>query len=555
MKKIYTAIILLLLFTQAHAQPTIGFQPIATGLTVPLDIVSPGGTDTRLFIVQQDGRIKIWNGTSVLATAFLDVSSITNYDMGERGLLSLAFHPNYATNRYFFIYYNNLAGNVIIARYQTKAALPNEADPTSGVILMSIPKPFTNHNGGKLNFGPDGYLYFGTGDGGSGGDPNNNAQTGTSYLGKMLRIDVNNFTTAPYYSVPPTNPYTTNPNINDEIIAVGLRNPFRWSFDRQTGDMWIADVGQNLWEELNFKPASSILDLNYGWRCFEGTHVYNNTCSAQPNNVVPIFEYGHNNTTGGFSITGGYVYRGTEYSFLQGYYICADFSSRNFWLTKSNGSGGWTTTQSSTQTPTGIAGFGEALDGTLYAAGLSNGTIYKVTATAPVPLKLLSFTGKKINGTHQLNWEVASQTKGDRFIIERSFDNASFTEVGNKVAETDRNKEAYSFIVSITNNSTVFYRIKLLNKDGSFAYSPTISFKQETTANDVKAHKNGSTIFISASININAIQVTDACGRILLTKNINAMGTVGLDANQFPAGLLFINVLQNKGNTILKLVN
>lgn len=553
MKKCYATAISLLFMLQVFSQPTIAFQPIITGLTVPLDIVSNG--DSRLFIVQQNGLIKIWNGTSILATPFLDVSTITNYDMGERGLLSLAFHPNYSINRYFFIYYNNLAGNITIARYQTKAALPNEADPTTGVILMSIPKPFTNHNGGKLNFGTDGYLYFGTGDGGSGGDPNNNAQTGTSNLGKMMRIDVNNFSTPPYYSIPPTNPYITDPNINDEIIAVGLRNPFRWSFDRQNGDMWLADVGQELWEEVNYKPAASILNLNYGWRCFEGTHVYNNTCTAQPNNVVPIFEYGHNNTTGGYSITGGYVYRGTEYPFYQGYYICADYVSKNFWLIKSNGVGGWISTKSATQTPTGISGFGESADGTLYAAGLSNGIIYKLVATAAVPLKLISFTGKKVNTNHQLDWEVQTQLKDDKFIVERSFDNSSFIEVGNRIADVDKNHQQYSFNIISTNNASTFYRLKLINKDGKFSYSPTINLKQNNSIADTKAYKAGSNIYISSNSTIKSIQVTDVSGRILLTKNINGIGVFSFNSSQFSNGVILVKVNHENENPVFKLIN
>jgi len=554
MKKCYLLFITALsLCTNIIAQPTVSFQSLITGLSVPLDIVSPP-SDSRLFIVEQSGKIKIWNGSSVLSTAFLDVSSIINYG-SEMGLLSLAFHPNYSTNRYFFIYYNNAAGNVTIARYQTKAALPNEADPTSGVILMTIPKPFSNHNGGKLNFGTDGYLYFGTGDGGSSGDPNNNAQTGTSNLGKMMRIDVNNFSTAPYYSIPSTNPYTSDPNINDEIIALGLRNPFRWSFDRQTGDMWIADVGQGLWEEVNYKPAANILNLNYGWRCFEGTHIYNNTCTAQPNNVVPIFEYGHNNATGGYSITGGYVYRGTQYPFFQGYYICADYVSKNFWLIKSNGSGGWVTTQSTTQTPTGIAGFGEDQNGNLYAAGLGNGTIYKIVATATVPLKLVSFTGKKINNTHQLNWEVQTQLKRDKFIVERSFDNTSFSEVGSKEAASDKNVEQYSFVVPSTNNASTFYRIKLVNKDGSFYYSPTINIKNSAALSDVKAYKTGSNIYVSSSNMINNIQVSDVSGRVLLNKNINGAGVFSFDGTQFSTGILFIKVIHENGSSVLKLMN
>ncbi len=254
MRKIYLFISFLVLFNQLKAQPTIGYQLVTSGFAVPVDIVNAG--DSRLFIVEQAGRIKIWNGTAILGTSFLDIASITNYS-GEMGLLSVAFHPDYANNRYFFVYYNGLNGNINLARYRTKETNPNEADNTSGVILMSIPKPFSNHNGGKLNFGADGFLYFATGDGGSGGDPNNFAQTGSSYLGKMLRIDVNNFANAPYYTAPPNNPYLSDPVIKKEIIAFGLRNAWRWSFDKQTGDMWIADVGQGVLEEVNFTPSTN----------------------------------------------------------------------------------------------------------------------------------------------------------------------------------------------------------------------------------------------------------------------------------------------------------
>ncbi len=554
MKKIYTAAFTYLFSLSIFSQPIVSFQSTITGFTQPLDIVNAG--DSRLFIVEQPGKIKIWNGTAVLATPFLDVSSIITYDNGgERGLLSLAFHPNYATNRYFFIYYNNSAGNVTLARYQTKAALPNEADPASGTVLMTFVKPFTNHNGCKLNFGPDGYLYFGTGDGGSGGDPNNNAQTGTSYLGKMLRIDVNNFTTPPYYSIPPTNPYLTDPNINDEIIAVGLRNPFRWSFDRSTGDMWLADVGQDLWEEVNYRPAASTTNLNYGWRCFEGTHVYNGSCTAQPNNVVPIFDYPHNNTTGGYSIIGGYVYRGPDYPFFQGYYICADYVSKNFWLIKSNGSGGWITTRSTTQTPANFSGFGEDQNGVLYAAGLNNGIIYKVTASAPVPLKLVSFTGKKINGLHQLDWEVQSQEIGDKFMMERSFDNTAFMEVGAPIAGSDRSQQQYSMAVTATNYPSTFYRIKLINRDGNYHYSPTIHLSDTYGAANIKAYKSGSSIFISSNTIIDGIQVMDVSGRLLLTKEIHATGSFAMEGSPFPQGLLLIKVLHANGSSAFKLIN
>ncbi len=201
------------LFVTTHstnAQPVIGFTSFISGLSSPVDIVNAGDGTNRLFIVEQGGTIRIHNGSSLLATPFLNISTIITPG-GERGLLSMAFHPNYENNRYFFVYYNNLSGDITLARYQTQAGNPNEADAGSGVVLLTIPKPFDNHNGGDLNFGPDGYLYFGTGDGGSGGDPNNLAQSGSSLLGKMIRIDVNNFSTPPFYTIPPDNPYIADP--------------------------------------------------------------------------------------------------------------------------------------------------------------------------------------------------------------------------------------------------------------------------------------------------------------------------------------------------------
>jgi glucose/arabinose dehydrogenase len=187
------------------------------------------------------------------------------------------FHPDYRNNRYFFVYYTNASGDITVTRFQTSATDPNVADLTTGVRLINIPKPFSNHNGGTLLFGPDGKLYFGTGDGGSGGDPNNFAQNGNSLLGKLIRLDVDNFSTPPYYSIPADNPFVTDPNVRDEIFALGLRNPFRWSFDRQNGDFWIADVGQNAWEEVNQVPFANASGINYGWRCYEGDNTYNAT--------------------------------------------------------------------------------------------------------------------------------------------------------------------------------------------------------------------------------------------------------------------------------------
>ncbi len=334
MKKILLTLTCIFSVIQGFNQaPILSYAPVInSGLSLPVEVVNAGDGSNRLFIVEQNGLIKIYNGTSLLPTPFLSLTTLTAAS-GERGLLSMAFHPNYAVNGYFFVYYTNAAGDITIARYQVSAGNANQANAASGVVLMNIPKPFANHNGGRLAFGPDGYLYFGTGDGGSGGDPNNFAQNGNSLLGKMIRIDVNNFATPPYYTIPADNPYTTNPGVLDEIWAIGLRNPWRWSFDRLTGDMWIGDVGQSAREEINYRAAGTTGGINYGWRCYEGTLPYNTTgCAAQSTYVSPIFDYPRNNLTGGFSVTGGYVYRGSEFASLNGYYICADYVSGNTWL-------------------------------------------------------------------------------------------------------------------------------------------------------------------------------------------------------------------------------
>ncbi|HSN59507.1 MAG TPA: PQQ-dependent sugar dehydrogenase, partial [Ferruginibacter sp.] len=437
-----TILILILTFSwtdSLKAQPVIGYQTITAGLNNPVDVVTAPG-DSRLFIAQQNGIIRIWNGTSL--SDFINIGSVlTNPAGGEQGLLSIAFHPLYNTNRYFFVWYTNTAGNITLARYQRNISNPNIADVASAQVLLSVPKPgspyYTNHNGGKLNFGPDGMLYIGTGDGGSGGDPFNNAQNGNSLLGKMLRLNVNSFaTSAPFYDIPSDNPFLVpGDGILDEIYAIGLRNPWRWSFDRATGDMWIGDVGQGAWEEVNFLPAGSTSGVNYGWRCYEGAHLYSGGGCSPTDTVSPIFEYGHNNTTGGFSITGGYVYRGPDpaNSALLGYYITTDYVSTNLWLIKPNGFGGFTSTQQS-GVLSNISGFGEGADGTLYAIRRTNGTLYKVIVTSIVPVRLTLFNANAYNGYNQLNWTSAAETNIKSYHIEYSIDGIQFIRIGQVAA-------------------------------------------------------------------------------------------------------------------------
>lgn len=344
-------------------------EEYATGFTSPVEITH--ASDNRLFVVQQNGIIKIIqsNGT-VNAADFLDISSKVLFG-GERGLLGLAFHPQYATNGYFFVYYNNTAGNIVVARYSVSTTNTNLADPNSEKIILNIPKPFNNHNGGSIHFAPDGNLWVVTGDGGSGGDPNNNSQNKNSLLGKMLRIDINS---TGAYNIPAGNPFIGIDGA-DEVWAYGLRNAWKFSFDLTTGNAMIADVGQGQIEEINRVPITQA-GTNYGWRCYEGNNTYNTTgCAASTTMTFPVAVYDHSG--GKCSITGGYVYRGTQYPSLQGKYFFADYCSAQIGMMESNNAVTWSTAYSGNNFST----FGEDNQKNLYVAAVNNGKIYKITTS------------------------------------------------------------------------------------------------------------------------------------------------------------------------------
>ncbi|MGE5277670.1 MAG: PQQ-dependent sugar dehydrogenase [Acidobacteriota bacterium] len=314
--------------------PVVTLVPVTSGLG-PITAITNAG-DARLFVTLQNGRVRILTGGQALPVPFLDVSALVSC-CGERGLLSVAFHPSYAQNRFFFVDYTNTAGDTVIARYQTLASDPNRADAGSAVTLLTIAQPFPNHNGGQLQFGPDGFLYIGMGDGGSADDPMCNAQRGESLLGKLLRIDVDqNVNSPPFYGIPAENPFAEPGGVRDEIWAIGLRNPWRFSFDRLTGDLWIGDVGQNQREEIDFQPCCHG-GQNYGWKMTEGTRCGDGgtsgcpagvpACNA-PELVAPTYEYTH---AEGCSVTGGYVYRGSLVPALAGRYVYGDFCSGRLW--------------------------------------------------------------------------------------------------------------------------------------------------------------------------------------------------------------------------------
>ena len=299
---------------------TIELEDFADGFSSPLALKNAG--DERLFVVEQGGVIKIVDLNGVVnTTPFLDIQSIVNAG-GERGLLGLAFHPEYQANGRFFVHYSNSSGDTQISEFSVSTSNPDIANPNSEVMLLTVSQPFSNHNGGTIAFGPqDGYLYIGLGDGGGGGDTNNNAQNPTLLIGKLLRIDIDTQSGGNNYSIPSDNPFIGDPNTRDEIWATGLRNPFRFTMDPETNSIWIGDVGQNAREEVN-RASLSQAGLNYGWRCYEGNAPFNTSgCPDESELTFPVFDYSWN---GGGSVIGGYVYRGDLYADLQDVYVFGD---------------------------------------------------------------------------------------------------------------------------------------------------------------------------------------------------------------------------------------
>lgn len=374
--------IIVLLFSSflIQAQPTLSVTEFKTGFTRPVNIQH--AFDDRLFIVEQPGVIKIIDSDgSVLPTPFLDIQDSVLSTGNEQGLLGLAFPPDYQNSGKFYVYYTygSGSGRTKIARYNVSAANANIADASSEEVLLDFNQPFTNHNGGDMHFGADGYLYIGTGDGGSANDPQNRAQNRSSFHGKILRIDVS---PATGYAIPEDNPYADGVNRKKEIWSWGLRNPWRFSFDRLTGDLWIGDVGQGEREEINFESVNSAGDVNYGWRCFEGNNNFINfNCNFDY--TFPIFDYPHNNSSGGFSVTGGYVYRGSAMPNFYGTYVCTDYLSGNFWtISPEDNSDDWIVNIQNNLI-TDISAFGEDMEGELYVAKLNTGVLYKLSASCP----------------------------------------------------------------------------------------------------------------------------------------------------------------------------
>jgi glucose/arabinose dehydrogenase len=363
--------------TALWAAPKVELQLLANFDGDPIGIAHAGDDSGRLFIILQDGRIMIYTPGGVLPAPFLDISDRVSC-CGEQGLLGLAFHPDYAQNGQFYVDYTDKNGDTHVSRFLVTGN-PNVADPDSEKPVIAIDQPFSNHNGGQLQFGPDGYLYIGMGDGGAAGDPGNRAQDLGELLGKLLRLDVDH---GNRYAIPPDNPFVDVPGARPEIWAYGLRNPWRFGFDRATGDLLIADVGQDDWEEIDFQRASSPGGENYGWRLMEGKSCYNPPQNCNDGSLtLPIIVYPHfdNGDFIGCAVIGGYRYRGPSFPALTGIYFYGDDCTGRLWAAFKRG--GSRHVVQIAQTGLEITSFGEDDDGDQYMTEIASNGLYKLVDT------------------------------------------------------------------------------------------------------------------------------------------------------------------------------
>ena len=446
--------------------PDLQLGAAVTSANSPVDLINAGDGSGRLFIVERGGRIRIWDGR--VQRTFLDIGSRVNTnDSGgdERGLLGLAFPPDYSTKGHFYVNYISSAtsprGATVISRFSVNRANPNDALETSEEVLLVISQPEPNHNGGQIHFGPDGYLYIGMGDGGGAGDVHGsigNGQATNTFLGKMLRIDVEG-TPDPgsNYAIPSDNPFLLDPEVPDEIWSFGLRNPWRWSFDRKTGDMYLADVGQYEWEEVNFIPASSTGGENFQWRRIEGFNTFNaGTQITKGTSTDPVFEYDHN---AGSSITGGYVYRGQEHPRMEGIYFFGDYNSGRVWGLQQDPSGNWIDRQL-LETSLRISSFGEDEAGNLYVASLFTGAIHRLSDTRGE--NYLQITSASFTPAGEARIGFGAEI-GKQYQLQSSTDLQSWNDIGSASRATDFDAELTGTLPGLAPAEAYFRVVELAN--------------------------------------------------------------------------------------------
>jgi glucose/arabinose dehydrogenase len=374
MKRITILILLLIslviVATPVHAQTTPHFEKVTGGFQAPVAVVGAPGDSARLYVVELKGKIRVVENGVLQATPFLDLSALVMTEIFGQGLFDIAFHPDYAHNSYFFVNYIDQTGTPVLARYT--ASNPDQADPNSAKVILKIAHPHSFHYGGQIAFGPDGYLYYSMGDSGSALDKEGSAQDKTSLLGALLRLDVDHEDRGNAYAIPADNPYANDPQARPELWAKGLRNPWRFSFDSTTGDLYIADVGEDVYEEIDFQPAGDKGGANYGWNLYEGTHDIKG--GSKTGLTFPILEYAHVDSN--CAVIGGTVYRGKLIPTLVGQYVFADYCSGQVWTATSDKKS-WVMSPF-LHTSYAITGFGEDSAHELYMVEMKTNALYKL---------------------------------------------------------------------------------------------------------------------------------------------------------------------------------
>lgn len=523
---------------------------ITTNLAGPIQVVHAGDGSQRLFVVEKTGSIKVFdrvndNTFTYRGEFFSTTDLLTN---GEQGLLSLAFDPNFSTTRQFFVYHNNQEGDLVVKRYLTDPDDSYRYDPTSEDTLMIIPHPTNNnHNGGELHFGPDGFLYLSTGDGGSSGDPSNNAQNTASYLGKILRFQVDG--TFPDDNLLPNSP----------VYALGLRNPFRWSFDRLTQDVWIGDVGQNSNEEINVIPFANLRGANFGWKCYEGNDPFALTgaCPDVEELVFPIHTYPTGNVVNR-SVIGGVVYRGTTFPSIYGYYFGADYYNSFLHLIHHNGD---TYEFDSVDVGiTGISDIGESENGELYAVSLSENAVYRITVEeVPLPVNFSHFNASISEGKSvQLTWGTTNSENFEDFLIEKSQNGREFHHL-DIIPRKDLFGEPQEYTYTdfdISPGQTYYYRLKIINSDHSHQYSNIVSVEVNTTHPIVIEERqrliqanpaDGGELKVHLSEKFHHLEIMSSTGEKI--RHFDLKGITGLQQlsiGQLPAGLYLARFVGDK---------